>query len=78
MTRSSPAQPAAGAVTRLAIIDDHVVVARGLAADLTPDRAGMEAVAVARTVAELLELGDPSTSSSSTCSCATAAGPSTT
>lgn len=42
---------------RIAVVDDHAVVARGLAADLTPEHAGVEVVAVARTVPDLLAAG---------------------
>lgn len=41
---------------RVAVVDDHAVVGRGLAADLTPDSQGMSVVAVTRDVAEFLAL----------------------
>ncbi|MEI4273029.1 response regulator [Klenkia sp. LSe6-5] len=40
---------------RVGVVDDHVVVARGLAADLTPAETGIAVVAVARTVPELVD-----------------------
>lgn len=43
---------------RVAIVDDHAVVTRGLTADLAPQE-GIEVVAVGRTVAELLALAVP-------------------
>lgn len=48
-----------GQIIRVAVVDDHAVVNRGLMADLTPDATGMSVVAVARTVAEFLEIGVP-------------------
>lgn len=47
------------ATIRIGVVDDHAVVASGLAADLTPAETGIEVVAVARTVAEFLRLGIP-------------------
>lgn len=58
MTENLPTPPGQVPV-RVAVVDDHAVVARGLAADLTPDETGIEVVAVARTVPELLALDVP-------------------
>lgn len=41
----------------VAVVDDHAVVGRGLAADLTPENAGMAVAASTRTVSEFLDLG---------------------
>ena len=54
MTDAAPADPAP---IRVAVVDDHAVVGRGLAADLTPETAGMAVVAVCRDVAEFLAQG---------------------
>lgn len=46
-----------GRVLRVAVVDDHAVVGRGLAADLTPYATGTTVVAVERSVPDLLALG---------------------
>ncbi len=51
------ASGAARELPRVAVIDDHAVVGRGLAADLRPETEGMAVVASARTVEEFLALG---------------------
>lgn len=59
MDRPQHRVPLGGSVTddpiRVGVVDDHVVVARGLAAALTPVETGIEVVAVASTVPELLD-----------------------